>query len=149
LLLRLLDRRFDEAERRRVDFVLGAFVFDVGGGGEQRQGALEVDLFAVDLARCRRLHVQLRQLALGAALERPGGVDVDVATFLAGCFGGGGEFEVAALDALKGRFVQPRLRALAALVAAAAAAGGKRDRQGQDGGQGAKESKSAQGGCLL
>src|SRR5262249_43138098 len=46
LLLRLLERRFDEAEGGRVDFVLGPFVFDVAGVGEQRQPAGEVDRFA-------------------------------------------------------------------------------------------------------
>src|SRR4029077_1815955 len=38
----LLQRRFDEAEGGRVDFVLGSFVVDVGDVGQQHDPAFEV-----------------------------------------------------------------------------------------------------------
>ena len=71
-LLGLFEAGLDEAEGGRVDFVLVAFVADVGAVGEQRDAAFEVDLFAFGFAVGLDLHVGFGQFAFGAGLERAG-----------------------------------------------------------------------------
>ena len=80
----LVRARLDEAEGGRVDFVVVAFVADVGLVGEQRQAAFEVDVFAADACRSLRPSCRVRGARLGAvALERAGEADVHVAAFVA------------------------------------------------------------------
>jgi hypothetical protein len=124
--LRFFERRFDEAEGRRVDFVLDAFVVDVGAVGQQDQAAVEIDLFAADRAADLRRHVELGQLFGPFALERAREADVDVAAFLARRADPEREVELAAFDSLQGGVVDDRLRVSAAAVSVAA--GGERGR---------------------
>ena len=71
-LLGLFEAGLDEAEGGRVDFVLVAFVADVGAVGEQREAAFEVDVFAFGFAVGLELHVGFGQFVFGAGLERAG-----------------------------------------------------------------------------
>jgi hypothetical protein len=134
--LRLLQRRFDEAEGRRVDFVLDPFVVDVGGVGQQHEPAFEVDVTAIDGALRLRVHVELGQAARTFALEGAGEADVDFAAFGAPRVDAEREVDVAAFDPLQGRVFDHGLRTLVALVAAAPAGGeegGRRDQGGHGG----------------
>ncbi len=143
-LLRLLDRRLDEAEGRRVDLVVGALVVDVAAVGQQSQAALEVDVFAVDRAVRLDRHVELWKLVLALALERAGEADVDVTALVALGVDAEREIQVATVNALQGGVVDDLLRVRVA-AATAAAARGEGYRQRQHGAKQGEGAKSAQG----
>ena len=127
------ERRFDEAEGRRVDFVGVAFVADEGLVRDEHEAAFEVDVFAVDRAARFGGQVEFGVAGPCAFLERAGELDVDVAPLVAADVDAEREVEVGAFDPFEGRVFEHGLRVF---VGAAAAAARRRRRRRSPGRRG-------------
>jgi hypothetical protein len=141
----LLEHRLDEVEGGRVDFVLGSFVSHVGLVAEQCEAPFPVQVFAAERALGRKGEVEFGVLGFAFALEWPGEAGVDPAAFLTLHVDVDRQVHLAAFDSLESRFLNDRLR----VIAAAAAAGGECCTQRNQRDENGKNANSVQSVGLL